>query len=249
VLFREMIREASARNNSRIVLALDLEDSDRGKLLRRSRDVLQMASKQICAVKINRQLVLALGLRDGVDSIVNAAHELSLPAIMDAKLNDVGHTNMFMARSYIDAGFDALIASPVVGWEGGMEPVFTLANSRGKALIMLTYMSHPGAETFYSMRASVGDQPPRPLFEIFVDLAVEWKAAGMIVGATRPDIIKRVRTIAGRRIYIFSPGVGAQGGDPRAALDAGADYLIVGRTIYDASDVEHAARRYREMTE
>lgn len=246
--FREMIREASARNKSKIVLALDLEDSDREKLLRKSRDVLQMASKDICAVKINRQLVLALGLWNGVDSLVSAAHELSLPAIMDAKLNDVGHTNLFMARSYMEAGFDALIASPIVGWEGGMEPVFTLANSRDKGLILLIYMSHPGAETFYSMKASVRDQPSRPIFEMLVDLAVEWKADGMIVGATRPEIIKRVRTIAGREIAIFSPGVGAQGGEPRASIHAGADYLIVGRAIYDAQDVEHAAKQYREMT-
>jgi len=211
-------------------------------------NTLREASQHVCAVKINRQLVLALGLWGGVDLIVKAAHELSLPAIMDAKLNDVGHTNEFMARSYMDAGFDALIASPITGWEGGMDSVFKLADSRDKALIMLTYMSNPGAQTFYSLRASGSNEPARPMFEIFIEMACEWKAYGLIVGATRPEIIRRTRELAGRNVAIFSPGVGAQGGDPRIAMGAGSDYLIVGRAIYEASDPKTAAREYSELT-
>ncbi len=35
---------------------------------------------------------------------------------------------------------------------------------------------------------------------------------------------------------IISPGIGAQGGDEVSAVAAGADYVIVGRKIYQASD-------------
>jgi len=243
-----MIRKASRERRSRVVLALDLEDPDRGKLMQRSMDVLSAVAKHVCAVKLNRQLVLALGLWGGVDSIVNTIHEFSLPAIMDAKLNDVGHTNEFMARSYMDAGFDALIASPITGWEGGMDSVFKLAESRDKALIMLTYMSNPGAQTFYSMQASRGNESPKPMFETFIEMARQWKAYGLVVGATRPEIIRRSRELAGRDMAILSPGVGAQGGDPRAAIGAGSDYLIVGRAIYEASDPKKAASQYSELT-
>lgn len=246
--FEERIRKASERNKSRIVLALDPEDPDREKLFRRSIDVMHKASKYICALKINRQLVLALGLRNGVDSIVQMAHELSLPTIMDAKLNDVGHTNEFMARSYMDAGFDAIIVSPVVGWEGGLDSVFKLATSRGKALIMLTYMSNPGADTFYSMKRARDGEAPRAVFELFTELAVKWNAHGLIVGATKPETISRVRELAGPKMAIYSPGIGPQGGDPRAAVEAGSDYLIVGRAIYDATDPADAAERYRDLT-
>lgn len=246
--FEERIRKASDANKSRIVLALDPEDPDREKLTKRSKDILAEASKYICAVKINRQLVLALGLWHGVDSIVQMAHELSLPTIMDAKLNDVGHTNEFMARSYMDAGFGAIIVSPVVGWEGGLDSVFRLAMSRGRALILLTYMSNPGAEDFYSMKAARTNEIPRPVFEWFTELAVERKAHGLIVGATRPEIIKRVRELAGPGLAIYSPGIGAQGGNPKAALEAGSNYLIVGRAIYDAADPADAAKHYRDLT-
>jgi orotidine-5'-phosphate decarboxylase len=248
VSFEDKIQAASKANKSRIVLALDLEDSNRSLLFRRSQEILRNVSKYICAVKINRQLVLSLGLHDGVDSIVSMAHDLSLPAIMDAKLNDVGHTNEFMTRSYNAAGFDGIIASPIVGWVGGLDSVFQVMHSQNKAVILLVYMSNPGAEGVYSLRAAPGDGKPKPIFEFLTEMALQWKANGVVVGATRPEIIARVRELVGRRISIFSPGVGAQGGDPRQAVDAGSDYLIVGRSIYLESDPSSAARHYRDLT-
>lgn len=247
--FEERIRKASEANRSRIVLALDLEDADRNSLMRKSMEILRDVSKYVCAVKLNRQLVLALGLRNGVDSIVSLAHELSLPTIMDAKLNDVGHTNEFMMRAYMEAGFDGIIASPVAGWDGGLDSVFKVADINGKAVILLVYMSNAGAESFYSLKAVGVNGKSRPVFELLTELAVEWKAHGAIVGATKPEIIKRVRELAGRNIVIYSPGVGAQGGDPRIALAAGSDFLIVGRSIYNDPYPAVAARRYRDLAE
>jgi orotidine-5'-phosphate decarboxylase len=247
VSFEERIRNSSEAKRSRIVLALDVEDPDRSNLLRKSTEILRQVSKYICAVKINRQLVLSLGLREGVDSIVSMAHELSLPTIMDAKLNDVGHTNEFMMRAYVDIGFDGIIASPVAGWEGGLDSVFQLAASQGRGVILLVYMSNPGAETLYSQKIAPTNGKPRPVFELFAELAVQWKANGVIVGATKPEIITRVRELVGPSMAIFSPGVGAQGGDATKAMAAGSDYLIVGRSIYAATDPPYEARRYRDL--
>jgi orotidine-5'-phosphate decarboxylase len=72
---------------------------------------------------------------------------------------------------------------------------------------------------------------------------MEWKANGVIVGATKPAVISRVRELIGPDLPIFSPGVGAQGGDPKKVILAGATYLIVGRSIYRASDCREAAKR------
>jgi orotidine-5'-phosphate decarboxylase len=179
---------------------------------------------------------------------VKDAHQLSLPVIIDAKLNDVGHTNQFMMQAYMETGFDAIIASPVAGWENGLEPVFKLANANGKGVILLVYMSNPGAEEFYSLVVNGGDGKMRPVFELFAEKAVEWKAHGAVVGATKPEIIARVRELAGQGLRIYSPGVGVQGGDARRAMDAGADYLIVGRAIYTSADPAEAAKEYREAT-
>jgi orotidine-5'-phosphate decarboxylase len=245
VSFEDKILRAAETNKTRTVLALDLEDTDISRLISRSRDVIRDVAGLICAVKINRQLVMALGLSAVRDSILKLANDFSLPTIMDAKLNDVGHTNGFMARTYFDMGFDAVIASPIAGWENGLETVFEAANSRKKGVILLTYMSNPGAEAFYSLMARQPDGEGKPVFEILTELAVEWKAQGVIVGATQPRVISRVRQLAGPNLSIYSPGVGAQGGDPKAALDAGSTYLIVGRSIYNSSDPGKAAMEFR----
>ena len=245
--FSEKIQKAAEANRSRTVLALDLEERDPKQLAMKSERLLQKVGKHICAVKINRQLAMSLGMRGGIDRVVELAHGLGLPAIMDAKLNDVGHTNEFMARSFFDIGFDSVIASPVAGWENGLDRVFAEANSRGRAVLLLVYMSNPGAETFYSMVGSHGGEAPKPVFELLAGMAIQWKAQGVVVGATKPDMISRVRELVGPGMGIYSPGVGAQGGDPRKALDAGSTYLIVGRAIYGAPEPEKAAMEFQAL--
>lgn len=243
--FSETVRRAAEANESRIVLALDLEGRDADRLVVKSKDILRKVGKYICALKLNRQLVMSLGFGDKVQSIVNLAHELSLPTIMDAKLNDVGHTNEFIAKSYFDMGFDAIIASPVAGWENGLDTVFAEANSRGRGILLLTYMSNPGAEEFYALSVAHGREQATPIFELLAELGTKWKADGLIVGATRLEVISRVRQLTGPGMAIYSPGVGAQGGDAKKALDAGSTYLIVGRAIFNASDPERSAMEFR----
>ena len=242
--FEEKIQAAAVRNQSRTVLALDLEDSDPSRLVMKSMDVIRSVKDLICAIKINRQLILGLGLRAVEDSIIKPAIDFSIPTIMDAKLNDVGHTNGFMARSYFDAGFDAIIASPVVGWKDGLDKVFEAAESRKKGILLLTYMSNPGAEAFYSLTTDQGTGPI-PVFEVLTNRALEWKAQGIIVGATKPQIISISRRIVGPKLPIYSPGVGAQGGDAKTAIQAGATYLIIGRAIYTSPDPKRAAMGLR----
>jgi len=72
-----------------------------------------------------------------------------------------------------------------------------------------------------------------PAAERLARIAAECGVDGVVAPATRPDRIRLVRSIVGDRA-IISPGVGAQGGSARAALAAGADYLIVGRSITES---------------
>jgi len=245
VSFEEKILSVASRNQSRTVLALDLEDPDPSQLLSKSMDVVRSVGDLICAIKVNRQLILGLGLGAVADSIIKLANDFSIPTIMDAKLNDVGHTNEFMARTYFDAGFDAIIASPVAGWKDGLDMVFEAAASRKKGVLLLTYMSNPGAEAFYSLIADQGKGGKKPVFEVLTERALEWNAHGLIVGATRPQIISRVGQLVSSKLPIYSPGVGAQGGEAKRAVEAGATYLIVGRAIYASNDPRSAATRFR----
>ena len=244
--FKQFIQDAAARNQSPIVLALDLTREDRDDLYRHSLKLVSSVSRLLCSVKINRQLVLPLGLHDRVKTLVDEIHRHKIPAIMDAKINDIGHTNEFIAAEYFSIGFDAVTVSPFVGYRDGLEPVFRLARSQQKGVILLVHMSHKGAIEGYGQTVldeKTGER--RAQFEVFAGRALEWGADGAIVGATFPETISRVRSILGERVPIFSPGVGLQGGSLSRAISAGAKYAIVGRSIYDSDDPAQSAESMR----
>ena len=240
--FRELARRALEDRGSPIVLALDLAPDKPSKLMRKAMEVLESTAPYVCGLKVNFHLILPLGL-SGVKPLLDRAHQLGLFCLADPKLSDIGSTNEVAARYYFEAGFDALTASPLVGWEKGLAPVFELAKEMEKGIVLLAYMSHPGAVETFGLQVP-GGRPgtEMPLYAYFARKAVEWGADGVVVGATRPEMIRAVRELVGPEMLVISPGVGVQGGDPKMALEAGADFLVVGRSIVLADDPGEAAR-------
>jgi len=243
--------ESSAKKaRSNIILALDLPRDKPSRLLSRSIQILESVHPYLCAVKLNRQAVLPLGLFDGVQKIVGRAHDLGLPTIMDAKINDIGNTNRAITEYYYKAGFDAVIASPFVGWEEGLQPVFEVAHKMKRGVILLVYMSHKGAPEGYGQ--TVRDPKTEELrsqYMMFAEKALEWGADGAVVGATYPEKISELKAVLKDKVPIYSPGVGAQGGDIEAAAKAGARYLIVGRTIVLAEEPAETTKRLRDRAQ
>jgi len=250
VSFRQKIESSAEKARSRIILALDLPSDKPNRLLSRSIQILDSVHPYLCALKMNRQAVLPLGLFNGVQKIVKKAHDLGLPAIMDAKVNDIGNTNRAIAEYYYKAGFDAVIASPFVGWEEGLQPVFEVARRMRRGVILLVYMSHKGAPQGYGQTVQDSETGELlPQYMVFARLALEWEADGVVVGATYPEKIHEVHSVLKAKVPIYSPGVGAQGGDVEAAVRAGAHFLIVGRTIVLAEDPIESAKSVRDAAQ
>jgi len=243
--------ESSAKEKkSNIILALDLPPHKTMRLMSRSIQILDSVHPYLCALKLNRQAVLPLGLFNGVQKIIRKAHDLGLPTIMDAKINDIGNTNRAMAEYYYEAGFDAVIASSFVGWEEGLQPVFEVAEKMKRGVIVLVYMSHKGAPEGYGQTVQDPNTGQlRPQYMIFAEKALKWKADGAIVGATYPEKIREIYAVLKEKVPIYSPGVGAQGGDIEAAAKAGARYLIVGRSIVLSEDPGETAKRMRDTAQ
>jgi len=244
------MEQVAREKGSNIVLALDPFLGEPQRLLEISTRILEKVHPYICALKINRQLVLPLGLFNDMQRILKLAQEKELSTIMDCKINDVGYTNRAIAEYYFKAGFDAVIANPFVGWDEGLQPVFEVAKSKRRGVILLVYMSHKGAPEGYGQTIRDPKTERSTLqYVAFAQKALEWKADGAVVGATYPEKIEEIHSILKDRVPIFSPGVGAQGGDVETAVKAGARYLIVGRAITLAEDPAETARSIRDIAQ
>jgi orotidine-5'-phosphate decarboxylase len=245
-----MEQEARSKE-SNIILALDFpfeKAENRGNLFSKAERVLEAVYPYLCAVKFNHHLVLPLGTFDGVQKLVKKAHDLGLMAIMDCKVNDIGSTNQVIAEYYYAAGFDALIANPFIGWEEGLKPIFEVSRRLQRGVILLVYMSHKGASEGYGQTIYNAETGQKILqYVSFARKALKLEADGAVVGATYPEKIKEVHAILGEKTPIYSPGIGAQGGEIKSALKAGARYLIVGRAITLAENPAESAKEIRNL--
>jgi len=245
--FKLEMERSAKRMGSNIVLALDLPPSRSQSLLAESIEMLKSVHPYICAVKVNRQLVLPLGLFEGVQRIVEWVHDEGLPILIDCKINDVGHTNRTIAEYYYKAGFDAVTANPFVGWDEGLQPVFEVASQMHRGVVLLVYMSHKAAKEGYGQTIHEPETGRAvPQYVVFAEKALSWNADGAVVGATYPEKIREVHAILDDQVPIYSPGVGAQGGSIQASVKAGASYLIVGRSIILAEHPADTAKLVRD---
>lgn len=202
--------------NSRLILALDVLSRERAL------ELASILKGKIDYVKIGYPLILATGL-DIVEEISRTT-----PVIADLKIADIPNTNTLISEQVLAAGAKGIIAHAFVGRDS-LSACVDAARDFDALVFAVTEMSHPGAEDFM---AHVTERLARVAKECDVD--------GVVAPATRPERISLIRSVIGERA-IISPGVGAQGGSARAALDAGADYLIVGRSITDSPDPAGAA--------
>lgn len=177
-----------------------------------------------------------------------AAIPADVPVLLDAKRGDMGPT----ARAYATAIFgelnaDAVTIAPYLGRDS-VEP-FTHYADRG--IFVLAHTSNPTSATFQHL--VVDDEGAQE--ELYLRVAAEaitWSdQVGLVVGATYPEAIAAVRTVAPDRWFLV-PGIGAQGGDLEATIAAGlrADGLGMiinaSRAVANADDPRTAAANLRD---
>jgi len=118
-----------------------------------------------------------------------------------------------------------------------LKKIVTEAHKRDKGVIALCHMSAPEAKASYEINVKLSkNSKPKPLYHLFLKWAISNKADGIIVGATFPKIVNDCKKIVGKKLDIYSPGIGKQGGNVKKAIANGRDLLIVGRTILDSKN-------------
>lgn len=138
--------------------------------------------------------------------------------ILDAKRGDIGDTAKLYAReAFVRYGADAVTVNPYLGTDS-LEPFLATPD---KGTIILCRTSNDGSSEFQSL---VTDGEPLYL-RVARTAAETWRTIGecaLVVGATYPGELAAVRAIVGE-MPILVPGIGAQGGDIAAAVNAGHD--------------------------
>lgn len=208
--------------NTRMILALDV--TDREEALKIAEDVQEFVD----AIKVGYPLILATGL-----DIIRDLAEFA-PVIADFKVADIPNTNRLICEQVFEAGADAVIVQGFTGRDS-LEACIEIASEYGKDVFVVSEMSHPGGAEFM-----------QPIAEAIAKMALEARAFGLVAPATRPERVKEIRKIIRDRLTIISPGVGAQGGKASDVIAAGADWVIVGRSIYKAESPKEAAREIAE---
>jgi orotidine-5'-phosphate decarboxylase len=143
-----------------------------------------------------------------------------VPIILDAKRGDIGATAEQYAKEAFDRyGADAVTLSPFMGFDS-VQPYLKY---EGKGAFLLCRTSNPGGDDLQNQRLSSIEGAPL-LYEHVARLAQgPWNLngqLGLVVGATYPAEIERVRAVA-PTVPLLIPGVGAQGGDAVATVKAG----------------------------
>lgn len=136
--------------------------------------------------------------------------------IADAKRGDIGNTARKYAEAFFDTyDFDAITVAPYMG----KDSVTPFLGRSGKWAIVLGVTSNEGALDFQFLPV---DNEQHRLFERVMTKVAEWGTPGdtmFVVGATRTDVLAQARAAAPQHFFLV-PGVGAQGGDLNAVLDA-----------------------------
>jgi len=256
------IAQLQAQSHSRLCVGLDPEPGklpgawkgDATKIFDFCAAIVDATKDLVCAFKPQIAYFAGCRAEDQLERLIAHIHEVApgVPVILDAKRGDIGSTAEQYAREAFERyQADAVTLSPFMGFDS----VAPYLAYEGKGAILLCRTSNPGGDDWQMQR--LADVPGQPrLFEHLAHLAeTKWNRngqLGLVVGATYPAEIARVRELA-PTLPLLVPGVGAQGGDAAAVVQAAGRVapLVVNssRAILYASSGADFAERARAVAE
>ena len=268
--FLDKLQGAERQNGSLLCVGLDPEPSkfpsslkgDASKIYDFCAQIVDATADLAISFKPQIAYFAAHRAEDQLEKLMEhmRRHAPHVPVILDAKRGDIGSTaEQYAKEAFERYGADAVTLSPFMGFDS-VQPYLKY---HGKGAFLLCRTSNPGGDDLQNQRlASVEGQPL--LYEHVAKLAQgPWNLngqLGLVVGATYPAEIERVRSLA-PTLPLLIPGVGAQGGDAVATIKAGyrqnhgvttgAVIVNSSRAILYASsgdDFAQAARKEAERT-
>jgi orotidine-5'-phosphate decarboxylase len=228
--FIEQLRTAERINGSLLCVGLDPEPAkfpdamkgDVSKIYDFCAAIVDSTADLVIAFKPQIAYFAAHGAEAQLERLMEHMRRTApqVPIILDAKRGDIGSTaEQYAKEAFERYGADCVTLSPFMGFDS-VQPYLKY---HGKGAFLLCRTSNPGGDDLQNQRL-VGLEGQPTLFEHIASLVQgPWNLngqLGLVVGATYPTEIERVRKVA-PTVPLLIPGVGAQGGDAVATVKAG----------------------------
>jgi uridine monophosphate synthetase len=237
--FFDQLDARVAATGSLLCVGLDPRRATPIKALARCRAIIDATASRVAAFKPNSAFFEAMG-PEGIEVLIEVVESIpdEIPVLLDAKRGDIAST----AEAYAVAAFDTIGAGAVtVNPYLGADAFDPFLQHEGRGIFVLCRTSNPSGAAFQEMELSSGD----PLYMAVARAvaALPMDRAGLVVGATEPEAMARVRSAVPKH-WILAPGVGAQGGSLESTVAAGIRIdgsgllLPVSRAIADAPNPE-----------
>ena len=225
--FTDTLHAAQRTHDSMLCVGLDPEPArfpgawkgDAARIFDFCASIVDATHDLACAFKPQIAYFAAHRAEAQLERLIAHIHRVApgVPVILDAKRGDIGATaEQYAVEAFERYQADALTLSPFMGFDS-IEPYLRHV---GKGLLLLCRTSNPGGSDLQAQALASGEL----LYEHIARLAAgPWNRSGqlgLVVGATYPAELARVRAIVGE-LPLLVPGIGAQGGDVQASVYAG----------------------------
>jgi orotidine-5'-phosphate decarboxylase len=235
------------RSYPRLIVALDVEERSRAL------DLVARTKSAVDFYKVGSRLFTSEG-----PAIVSEIEALGASVFLDLKFHDIPATVEGAVRAATSLG----VAMMTVHTSGGVEMMRAAAVAAAReaesarvtrplivGVTVLTSLSMDDLVRTFGISGTVKD--------LVVRLAANAREAGLDGVVASVEEARLVKEALGRDFKVVTPGIRpalAEAGDqkrvatPRAALEAGSDFLVVGRPVIEApSPLEAAERILREL--
>ena len=251
----KLLRKIQQDNKSMICLGLDLDPkkipNSHNSSIKGIYDfaikIIEATSDAVCAYKPNLAFYESMGA-EGISLLKLITRRIpeSNLVILDGKRGDIGNTAQHYASfMFEDLRSDWVTLNPYMGYDS-MRPFLEY---KEKGVFVLCLTSNTGSKDFQML-----DVGGKPLYAVVAEKVAYWNKednCGLVVGATHPEQLEQIRTLAGD-MPLLIPGVGAQGGALEQAIGLGtADFrktavINVSRSVLYASNGDDFAQRARQ---
>ena len=261
--FLQKLKNIQRKNNSLLCIGLDTDPLTVPEFLYKwgdpqfefNRQIIDATKDLVCAYKLNISFYESVG-EHGWYTVHQTLARIpeEIVTIGDGKRGDIANSSERQAHLLCyDWEFSGTTVNPYMG-KDSLEPFI---KRKDQCAFVLALTSNPGAKDFQYLKVN-----GKPLYEEVVKKVKKWntkKNLGLVVGATRPAELQRIRKMA-PELPILIPGIGKQKGDLELTVKNGCDkngelaVINVGRAILKdctgedfAEKARAAALKYRDQ--